>query len=123
MLGDAIANNPVVHAVGKMTGCVDPETNDLRQDSPCAKARDRLNNGEPFFTVMFDRFFQREKGEKVKFIIQLEVTAERESQINQKAIEDSCGGEILAVNPRPVPRPAVQAGSPALAKLQPTATA
>lgn len=44
-LGDKIAENPVVHAIGKMTGCVDPETNDLRPESDCARRRQMLNEG------------------------------------------------------------------------------
>lgn len=45
MLGDRIASNPIVHTIGKITGCVDPETNELRPESPCAKRKQMLNEG------------------------------------------------------------------------------
>src|SRR5438552_182643 len=105
-LGDKIASNPIVHALGRATGCVDPDTNDLRSESPCAKARNRLNNGENLFTVIYDRIFSPTKGEVMKFRILLEIEAARSSLIDQKKIEDSCGGEVLAINPAPqVPQP------------------
>jgi len=54
-LGDAIEQNPVVHAIGKATGCVDPETNKLRPDSPCAKRKQWLNELSDSF---YDQFFK-----------------------------------------------------------------
>jgi len=108
-LGESIEQNPIIHAIGKATGCVDPETNRLRPESNCAKARDRLNNGELFFSVMWDRFFERrEKGEKMKVVIQLAVEVDRVSSIDLKAIEASCNGEVLSTNPRPTPTTQVQ---------------
>ncbi len=44
-LGDKIASNPIVHAIGKATGCVDPKTNQLKPESGCGKMRARLNAG------------------------------------------------------------------------------
>lgn len=44
-LGDKIERNPIVHAIGKMTGCVDPETDQLRPESGCAQRRQMLNEG------------------------------------------------------------------------------
>jgi hypothetical protein len=112
--GNAIASiaTPIARMIG--ADCIDPATNDLRPESPCAKAKRRLNNGENPFTVMYDRFFSSTKGEVMKFRIMVEVEAERSSAIDQKKIEDSCGGEILAINPVAAP-PQRPPQSPALA--------
>jgi len=57
-LGDAIEHNPIVHAVGKATGCVDPATNRLRPDSGCARRRNALNDLSDAF---FDAFWPDNK--------------------------------------------------------------
>lgn len=44
-LGDRIASNPIVHAIGKATGCVDKTTGKLKPESGCGKMRQRLNAG------------------------------------------------------------------------------
>ena len=96
-LGDAISSvaTPFARAFG--ADCIDPETNDLRPESGCAKARDRLNRGEPLFSVMYDRFFeQRTKGEKVKYILSIEIEAEDLAEAIGKKNE----WKILAGNPR-----------------------
>ena len=101
-LGDAISS--VATPVGRMLkmDCIDPETNKLRPESGCAKARDRMNNGEAFLTVMFDRFFeQRTKGEKVKYILQVEVEADDLPEAIAKKNE----GKVIAGNPRLTPVP------------------
>jgi len=54
-------------------------------------------------TEYSDFFEQRDRGEKVKFIIQLAVEADRSSAIDQRAIEASCNGEIRSINPIPQP--------------------
>lgn len=63
-IGDAIANNPIVHAIGLATGCVDPVTNDLRPESNCAKTRDDFNNAEhlrDYASSLLDRIRKRGK--------------------------------------------------------------
>lgn len=59
-LGDAIASNPVVHAVGRVTGCVDPATNQLRPESTCNQVRVALNEGR-YADAFYDRFFRQHK--------------------------------------------------------------
>lgn len=59
-LGDRIAENPIVHAVGKMTGCVDPVTNNLRPESDCARRRQMLNEGR-YAEAIFDVFWPQPK--------------------------------------------------------------
>ncbi len=56
-LGDRIAAvaTPIARAVG--ADCIDPKTNDLRPESPCAKAKERLNQGDSFVDVFWDRFW------------------------------------------------------------------
>jgi hypothetical protein len=56
-LGDKIASNPIVHAIGRVTGCVDPETNLLRPESTCNKVRVDLNEGR-YRDAFYDRFFR-----------------------------------------------------------------
>lgn len=55
-LGDKIEANPIVHTVGKLTGCVDPETDQLRPESPCAKRRQMLNEGR-YADAFYDIFW------------------------------------------------------------------
>ena len=43
--GDKIAANPIVHVIGKMTGCIDPITKQLKKDSACNKMKTRINAG------------------------------------------------------------------------------
>ena len=55
-LGDKIHEKllPIARAVH--APCIDPETNDLRPDSPCAKRIDMLNEGryaEAFYDVFW----------------------------------------------------------------------
>lgn len=57
-LGDVIAENPVVHAIGRLTGCVDPETNVLIEGSPCDKRRIRLND---WSSALYDELFELKK--------------------------------------------------------------
>jgi hypothetical protein len=60
-LGDKIAANPIVHTVGRLTGCVDPLTNQLRPESRCAQDRDKLNAGVPLWDVVYDRLWPKPK--------------------------------------------------------------
>ncbi len=63
-LGDKIADNPIVHAIGRATGCVDPATNKLRPDSPCNKVRTDLNEGR-YSDAVYDFFHRKQtNGEK-----------------------------------------------------------
>ena len=99
-LGDAISSvaTPIARAIG--APCIDPATKQLLEDSPCNKAKNRLNAGEPLFSVLWDRFFeQREKGEKMKYILQVEVEADDLTD----AMAKWKGGSVLAGNPRPIP--------------------
>jgi hypothetical protein len=43
--GDKVAANPIVHAIGQLTGCIDPNTKQLKKDSRCDKMRQHLNAG------------------------------------------------------------------------------
>jgi len=44
-LGDKIADNPIINAIGRVSGCIDPETKQLKKDSGCNKMKERLNGG------------------------------------------------------------------------------
>jgi hypothetical protein len=68
-LGDAISSNPIVHAIGRATGCVDPMTNDLRPESNCAKTRDDFNNAKyvrDYANSVLDRIRKRGKYKQEK---------------------------------------------------------
>lgn len=56
-LGDIIADNPIVHTIGRAFGCVDLETNELKEESTCAQIRQSLN--EDRYTDAFYEFFWR----------------------------------------------------------------
>jgi hypothetical protein len=57
-LGDAVANvaTPVARTLG--LDCIDPETNELRPESPCAKRKAMLND---FSDSFWDQFFNKPK--------------------------------------------------------------
>ncbi len=80
MLGDLISSvaTPIARMVG--ADCIDPVTQELLPESPCAKAKNQLNQGVPVWDVFFERFFgqPQQKEEKVMavFIVQLVVEAE-----------------------------------------------
>jgi hypothetical protein len=80
MLGDLISSVATPIARALHMDCIDPETNDLRPESPCAKAKNQLNQGVPVWDVFYERFFgQPEKKEEKNmqiFIVQLAVEAE-----------------------------------------------
>ena len=99
LVGDTISTfaTPIARVFG--ADCIDTETRELREDSPCWKAKNRLNNGDPLLSVLYDRFFQqRTKGEKVKFIIQSEIEADDVIQ----ALAKKNDATVLSINPRPV---------------------
>ena len=60
-LGDKIASvaTPIARALG--LPCIDPETNDLRPDSPCAKAKANLNAGMNLADAFYDAYFKPPK--------------------------------------------------------------
>jgi hypothetical protein len=63
-LGTKIETNPIVHAVGKMTGCVDPVTHKLNPESNCAKMRDDFDNAQyvkDYGKAVLDRIRKRGK--------------------------------------------------------------
>lgn len=121
-LGDAVSfvATPIARALH--LDCIDPETNDLRAESPCAKAKQQLNMGVPLWSVFYDRFFssnnnnEKETMEtnKIQFVITVAVEAESVEEALQKKNE----GKTLSVNPRPTP-PAMRPGvAPSLTRPQ-----
>ena len=107
-LGDAIAWNPLVHAIGRVTGCIDPITNQLRPESGCAGRRNALND---FSDAIYDRFWTNNKhkgdamDEEIMFQIVVAVKAKNAIEALEKYKTE---GNALSVNPRPQPiaRPA-----------------
>ncbi len=56
--GDAIAAIAAPIARALNLPCIDPQTNQLRPDSPCAKRRDALNN---FSDAVYDSVWEKAK--------------------------------------------------------------
>ena len=109
-LGDAIASVATPIARALKLDCIDQETNELKPESPCAKAKRALNEGR-YADAIYDRFWNKNKGEKMQFIIQVTVEAD---DIRQ-ALDQVKGGNVISVNPRslnPVARPAGNRTSP-----------
>ncbi len=99
--GNAISSvaTPIARAL-KMP-CIDPETNQLRPESGCAKMRDNLNAGMSMQDAIYQRWFAaKQKGEKMKYQITVVVEAEKLSEAAAKA--DSIG-EVISVQARPTP--------------------
>ncbi len=59
-IGDVIAANTMMHTIGKLAGCVDPITNQLRPESTCNKVRIDLNEGR-YADAFYDRFWSKAK--------------------------------------------------------------
>jgi hypothetical protein len=57
-LGDAVASIATPIARSLQLPCIDPQTQQLRPDSPCAKRQEALNN---FSDAVYDVFWKRAK--------------------------------------------------------------
>ncbi len=98
-LGTKIEHNPIVHAVGRMTGCIDPETNQLRPESGCAKMRDNLNAGMSLQDAIYERWFTaKQEGEKMKY--QMTIVVEDDS-LGKAVVKGESIGEVLNAQVRP----------------------
>ncbi len=98
-LGNAISAvaTPIARALNMP--CIDPETNQLRPESGCAKMRDNLNAGMSAQDAIYQRWFAaKQQGEKMKYQITVVVDAEKTSEAVVKA---ESIGEVLSVQARP----------------------
>ncbi len=98
-LGTRIEQNPIVHAIGRFTGCVDGKTNRIRPETGCAKMRDNLNAGMTVTDAIYQRWFAaKQKGGKMKYQITVIVDAEKTSEA---AVKAESIGEVILVQARP----------------------
>ncbi len=107
-LGNTIAAvaTPIARAL-KMP-CVDPETNQLRPESGCAKMRDNLNAGMSVQDAIYQRWFAaKQKGEKMKYQITVLVDAGKTSEA---VLKGETIGEVLSAQARPTPPQQLQGG-------------
>ncbi len=105
-LGDSIAAVATPIASALKMPCIDPETNQLRPESGCAKMRDNLNAGMSVQDAIYQRWFAaKQQGEKMKYQITVVVEAEKLSEAAAKA--DSIG-EVISVQARPTSTPQTQ---------------
>ncbi len=110
-LGNAISTiaTPIARAL-KMD-CIDPETNQLRPESGCAKMRANLNAGMSVQDAIYQRWFAaKQQGEKMKYQITVVVDAEKPSEASAKA---ESIGEVLSVQVKPTPQQRPAGVSPA----------
>ncbi len=107
-LGDKISSvaTPIARALN--LDCIDPATNDLRPESPCAQRRNVLNQ---FSESVYDWLFQpKQKGENMtdetKKPWQVMVTLENAEDLfdvvkQLAAIQDKQGIKVAEARPRP----------------------
>jgi len=101
--GDAIASvaTPIARAL-KMP-CIDPDTNQLRPESGCAKMRDNHNTGMSIQDAIYQRWFTaKQQGEKIKYQVAVVITAEK---LTEAAAKAEAIGEVLSIQARPEPQP------------------
>ncbi len=106
-LGDKISAvaTPIARAL-KMD-CIDPETNQLRPESGCAKMRDNLNAGMSMQDAIYQRWFaaKQQGGKKMKYQMTVVVEAEK---LSEAAIKGEGIGEVISLQARPTPQPVQQ---------------
>jgi hypothetical protein len=92
MLGDAIAKvaTPIARAFG--LNCIDPQTNDLRPESPCAQRKRMLNEGR-YADFLFNRI------EKEKAAMRFRLTSEIEAETLEEALANKAQAKVLSINP------------------------
>ncbi len=111
-LGDSISSvaTPIARALN--LDCIDPQTNDLRPESPCAKRRNALNQ---FSESVYDWLFQpKQKGnnnmtDETKKPWQVMVTLENAEDLfdvvkQLSSIQDKPGIKVAEARPRPQPQ-------------------
>ncbi len=101
-LGDKIAQvaTPIARAL-KMP-CIDPETNQLRPESGCAKMRDNLNAGMRMQDAIYQRWFTaKQEGETMKYQVSIVIEAEKLTEAAQKA---EAIGDVISIQARPTPQ-------------------
>ncbi len=105
-LGDAISTvaTPIARAL-KMD-CIDPETQQLRPESGCAKMRNNLNSGMSVQDAIYQRWFTaKQRGEKMKYQITVVVDAEKTSEA---VLKGESIGDVLSAQVKPVQMPQQQ---------------
>jgi hypothetical protein len=107
-LGDSVAQiaTPIARTLG--LPCIDPETQNLRPDSPCAKRKLWLNNlGDSFYDIFWSHPMETE------YIVTKQISVKAESP--EEAVAKSKDGNTISVNavarpPQP-PQPSVSFAS------------
>ncbi len=101
-VGDAIATiaTPVARVL-KMD-CIDPETQQLRPESGCAKMRNNLNAGMSVQDAIYQRWFTaKQQGDKMKYQMTVVVDADK---VSEAAAKGETIGEVISVQARPTPQ-------------------
>ena len=101
-IGDKIASvaTPIARALGM--GCIDPQTNQLRPESGCAKMRDNLNAGMNFTDAIYQRWFAvKQQGGKMKYQAIIIIESDK---LTEAATKAESIGEVMAIQARPDPQ-------------------
>jgi len=98
-LGDAISTvaTPIARALN--LPCIDPETNQLRPESRCNKARLALNEGR-YADAFYDRFWTETKNqnrkEPMQFVITKQIAVEAETA--EEAMSKINEGKTISIS-------------------------
>lgn len=82
--------------------CIDPETKDLRKDSPCARRKARMNQVGEKISNFFINPEQRKKGETMKFRCQLMVIVDADKAEDVIGKIKPAAGEIHSYQVSPI---------------------
>ncbi len=98
-LGDKIAAVATPIARALKLDCIDPETQQLRPESGCAKMRNNLNAGMSVQDAIYQRWFAaKQQGEKMKYQVSVVIEAEK---LSEAALKAETVGEVLGIQARP----------------------
>lgn len=101
-LGDAFAAIATPIARGLGMDCIDPETKQLRPDSPCAKRKEAMNQFGNRVQGYFLKPQQHKKGELMKFRCQMIVIVESEKAEDVIGKVKPPNGDLYTYNVTPV---------------------
>lgn len=85
--------------------CVDPETNQLRPDSNCAKRGNRIDQWTESVYNYFVHPEKRKEGETMKYKIQLVMIVDSENTLSSTEQFKTLKGEVVSFGVGPVPPP------------------
>ena len=105
-IGDKIASIATPIARSLKLPCIDPQTNELRPESGCAKMRHNLNNGMTFTDAIYQRWFTaKQQGETMKYQVTVIIEADK---LTEAAAKAESVGDVISIQARPEPQQRTQ---------------